>query len=119
MDFESIVELIREKDGRYRAEAYQFVRDALDYRAEHLESRGHITGRDLLEGVRLLALERYGPMARLVLNHWGVGRGEDVGNIVFQLVEAGVMSKTDQDTLADFEGVIQFDDEFEAEYRWY
>jgi uncharacterized repeat protein (TIGR04138 family) len=118
IDFDAVVESIREKDPRYLPEAYQFVREALDYRMTRLESRRHLNGRELLEGVRLLSLERFGPMARAVLNHWGLQEGEDVGNIVFQLVDAGVMSKTDEDSLADFQGIIRFDETFEAEYRW-
>jgi uncharacterized repeat protein (TIGR04138 family) len=119
VDFDEIVESIRLKDNRYQPDAFQFVREALDYRVTRLENRRHISGRELLEGVRQLALERYGPMARSVLNHWGVNVGEDVGNIVFHLVDAGVMSKTDQDSMADFSGVIRFDAQFESDYRWY
>jgi uncharacterized repeat protein (TIGR04138 family) len=119
VDFDDIVESIRHKDDRYQPDAFQFVREALDYRVTRLDNRRHISGRELLEGVRNLALDRYGPMARSVLNHWGINTGEDVGNIVFHLVEAGVMSKTDQDSMADFSGVIRFDEQFESDYRWY
>jgi uncharacterized repeat protein (TIGR04138 family) len=119
VDFDEIVESIRLRDNRYQPDAFQFVREALDYRVTRLENRRHISGRELIEGVRHLALERYGPMARSVLNHWGINVGEDVGNIVFHLVDAGVMSKTDQDSMADFTGVIRFDEQFESDYRWY
>lgn len=119
VDFDEIVESIRLRDNRYQPDAFQFVREALDYRVTRLENRRHISGRELLEGVRHLALDRYGPMARSVLNHWGIHAGEDVGNIVFHLVDAGVMSKTDQDSMVDFSGVIRFDEQFESDYRWY
>jgi len=119
VDFDRIVESIRRKDDRYLFEAFQFIREALDFRVGQLDERRHISGRELLEGVKLLALERFGPMTRSVLNHWGIRSGEDVGNIVFHLVEEGVMSKTDDDTLSDFSEVIRFDEAFEAEYRWY
>jgi uncharacterized repeat protein (TIGR04138 family) len=119
VDFDEIVESIRLRDNRYQPDAFQFVREALDYRVTRLENRRHISGRELIEGVRHLALERYVPMARSVLNHWGINVGEDVGNIVFHLVDAGVMSKTDQDSMADFTGVIRFDEQFESDYRWY
>lgn len=118
IDFDQVVESIRQKDDRYQPEAFQFVREALDYRLAHLDSRRHINGRELLEALKQLAFERFGPMARSVLNHWGLKSGEDVGNIVFHLVEASIMSKTEEDSLTDFKDVIRFDDTFEAEYRW-
>jgi uncharacterized repeat protein (TIGR04138 family) len=119
LDFEAIVDSIRQKDPRYLPESYQFVREALDYKMSRLEERRHISGQELLDGVRLLALDRFGPMARSVLNHWGISQGEDVGQIVFHLVDAGVMSKTEEDTLENFRGVIRFDETFDAEYKWY
>lgn len=118
VDFLTLVESICRKDPRYSLEAYVFVREALDYRLAALEERRHISGQELLEGFRDLALERFGPMARTVLNHWGIRDGEDVGRIVFLLVDAGVMSRTDEDSMDDFTGVIRFDDGFEAGYRW-
>jgi uncharacterized repeat protein (TIGR04138 family) len=62
--------------------------------------------------VRDLALHRFGPMARTVLEHWGIGRTTDVGNIVFALVECGVLIKQDEDSLADFDNVFDFDEAF-------
>jgi uncharacterized repeat protein (TIGR04138 family) len=116
--FEVAVEAIRAVDDRYAMDAYQFVREALDRQVSHLAVRRHITGPELLDGVQRLAYDRFGPMARTVLNHWGLVDGEDVGRIVFQLVEAGILSKTEDDRLDDFAGVIRFDDLFEAGYRW-
>jgi len=116
--FENAVEAIRAGDGRYRLEAYQFVREALDWQVSRLSVRRHVSGPELLEGVKRLAWERFGPMARTVLNHWGLVDGEDVGRIVFQLVDAGILSKTEDDRLDDFAGVVRFDDAFEAGYRW-
>lgn len=116
--FDAAVDLIREQDGRYAPEAFHFVREALDWKVSRLAERRHISGPELLEAVRHLAVERFGPMARTVLNHWGLAAGEDVGQIVFLLVEAGILSKTDEDRLEDFSGVMRFDDAFESEYRW-
>lgn len=116
--FEAAVDLIREQDGRYAPEAFHFVREALDWKVARLPARRHISGPELLDAVRTLAVERFGPMARTVLNHWGLVAGEDVGQIVFLLVEAGVLSKTEEDSLEDFSGVVRFDDAFESEYRW-
>ena len=67
-------------------------------------------------GVRDLAIERFGPMARSVLEHWGIERTADVGAIVFALVESGVLIKQDEDSPADFEDVFDFDDAFEVPY---
>ncbi|HEX7877830.1 MAG TPA: Minf_1886 family protein [Candidatus Eisenbacteria bacterium] len=116
--FENAVEAIRADDGRYRMEAYQFVREALDWQVSRMSIRRHLSGPELLEGVKKLAWDRFGPMARTVLNHWGLVDGEDVGRIVFQLVDAGILSKTEDDRLDDFAGVVRFDDAFEAGYRW-
>ena len=116
--FESVVESIRADDDRYAVDAYQFVREALDWQVSRMSVRRHISGAELLDGVQRLARERFGPMARTVLNHWGLVDGEDVGRIVFQLVDAGILSKTDDDRLDDFAGVVRFDDAFESEYRW-
>lgn len=117
-DFDEVVNEIRARDGRYEALAYQYVRDALDDTVARLGERRHVSGPELLEGARRLALERFGPMARTVLNHWGLHDGADIGRIVFQLIEAGVLSKTDEDSLDDFGGVMKFDEAFESEYRW-
>lgn len=116
--FEVVVEAIRALDDRYAMDAYQFVREALDWQVSHLPVRRHVSGPELLEGVQRLAYERFGPMARTVLNHWGLVDGEDIGRIVFHLIEAGILSKTEDDRLDDFAGVIRFDEVFEAGYRW-
>lgn len=117
-DDETIVDRLLELEPRYQPGAYQFVREALDFRVSQLAERRHISGQELLDGVRQYAFDRFGPMARTVLNHWGIEAGEDVGRIVFLLIEVGVLSKTDEDTLDDFSGVVRFDDEFERTYRW-
>ena len=75
------------------------------------ESR-HVSGRQLCLGLRDYAIRRYGLLAKTVLNHWGVTRTEDFGRIVFALVEAGLLRKTDDDTLEDFQGVFDFEEEF-------
>lgn len=118
VDFEELIEAIREDDDRYAMDAYRFVRESLDWQVSRLTVRRHISGPELLSGVQRLAFERFGPMARTVLNHWGLVDGEDVGRIVFQLIDAGILSKTEDDRLDDFAGVVRFDDLFEAGYRW-
>ena len=118
LDDETVVDRLRKKEPKYQAGAYQFVHEALDFRVSQLPERRHISGQELLEGVKQYAFEKFGPMARTVLNHWGLEAGEDVGRIVFLLIEVGVLSKTEEDTLDDFAGIMRFDDEFEKAYRW-
>ena len=72
----------------------------------------HVTGQQLLAGIRQHALAQFGPMAATVLNEWGVHRCEDFGEIVFNLVENGVLAKTEQDSRADFQGGYDFDEAF-------
>ena len=107
------------RDPRYRPEAYDFVRQALDYAAHRRGVRGHLTGQELLEGLRALAIERFGPMARLVLEHWGMRCTEDVGEIVFNMVDVALLSKTDSDSRDDFREVYDFRVVFERDYPWH
>jgi uncharacterized repeat protein (TIGR04138 family) len=105
------------KDPRYKPEAYVFVHDALDHIWARLEQRRHITGRELLGGIKDLALQRYGPMAKAVLNSWGVKTTDDFGAIVFNLVNAGILSKTEEDRIEDFHDVYDFDEVFVRAYN--
>jgi len=107
-----VLDKLRERYPRYSETAYVFVLSALHHVIEQLPEPRHITGRELAEGVRDLALIRFGPMARNVLEHWGVNRTDDVGALVFALVEAGILIKQDEDELADFADVYDFDDAF-------
>jgi uncharacterized repeat protein (TIGR04138 family) len=75
-----------------------------------------VTGFELLVGIRDLALERYGPMAKAVLNSWGVRTTDDFGAIVFNMVNAGLLSKTEEDHIEDFHAVYDFDDAFVRSY---
>jgi uncharacterized repeat protein (TIGR04138 family) len=115
-NFDETVEQILAKDPRYRRDAYQFVRDALDYTQkaavrEHREGL-HVTGQELLSGIRDYALVQFGPMTITVLEEWGITRCEDFGEIVFNVVEAGLFSKTDTDSRADFQNGYTFNDAF-------
>lgn len=111
------------RDSRYTKEAYALVRDALDHAQRRLAAQdkrraiGHLNGPEILEGFRELVLSQFGPMARLVLDTWGLRTTLDVGHVVFNLIEAQVFSKSDQDQLADFDGVFDFFDAFDAPYK--
>lgn len=109
-----ITKILR-RDPRYRREAYEFVQEAL--RAAHASAgkRRHVTGRELLDAFRDLARSAFGPLTRTVLAEWGLRTTEDVGNVVFNLVEAEELGKTDEDDLADFRGVFDFDRAFPAD----
>jgi uncharacterized repeat protein (TIGR04138 family) len=107
-DFYQVVENICSQDSRYKPDSYEFIMQALHFTQAKLKREGHITGRELLEGIRHFSIEQYGPMAKTVLNHWGITKTEDFGNIVFNLVENKLLSKTETDTLDDFKDVYDF-----------
>jgi uncharacterized repeat protein (TIGR04138 family) len=113
---EELFETLRDRYPRYDEAAYVFVLSALNYVLRQLPEPRHISGRELAEGVRDLAIERFGPMARSVLEHWGIHETVDVGDIVFALVEHGVLIKQDEDTRTDFMDVFDFDDAFDRQY---
>ncbi|HKB90839.1 MAG TPA: Minf_1886 family protein [Opitutaceae bacterium] len=116
-DFLEIVELIVKEDGRYSKPSYGFVRQGLDHTLKEIKKKDpsrpqrspHVNGSELVEGLRSFALEQYGPLAKTVLNSWGIRECRDFGEIVFNLIEYNVFSKTDNDRLDDFSGVYDFD----------
>ena len=105
------------RDGRYHINAYRFVYEALDYTVKQLEKKRHITGRELLEGIKNLAIEQFGGLAVMVFDVWGVRKTADFGNIVFNLVEADLMSRSDEDTREDFEAVYEFKEVFRIDSK--
>lgn len=115
---QNLLEKLREENPRYSDAAYLFVLSALQYAIDRLEEPRHITGQELAEGVRDLAIEQYGPMARTVLEHWGIHATGDIGAIVYALIECRVLIKQDSDSLDDFQDVFDFENAFEREYPW-
>ena len=113
---ESILQIVR-KDGRYSPQAYYFIFDALDYTIQRMRKVRHVTGKELLDGIRAYATEHFGFLARTVLGEWGIGATSDFGEIVFNLVDAGLLSRTDRDTREDFADVYDFAEAFEEEFR--
>lgn len=124
------VELIEiaDKDGRYAWEAFEFVMEALGHAQrmfgkESPQSEGpvgpehHVTGRELLEGVCDLARREFGLMAPLVFELWGIRRTDDFGELVFSMIRAGVLSKTDSDRLEDFQNVFDLEQALTEGYR--
>ena len=111
---------------RFHRNAYHFVFSSLQFTQEKLgrtaahvlnEDDAHISGRELCEGVRELALQKFGLMTGTVLRQWGVSSTDDIGRIVFELIERGEMRKTDHDTLDDFCDVFDFETAFDRGYR--
>lgn len=115
---DGIMDRIRLRERRYDERAYLFVLAALEYCQQKLTERRHITGQELAEGCRDLALERFGVMSRLVLEHWGIKQTGDIGQIVFTLVDLGMLLSQPTDTKQDFEGVFDFERAFERDYPW-
>ena len=102
-EFVDAIDRIRAADPRFRREAYVFVLAGLEYVVSRLPEPRHITGRELLDGVAALAKQQFGMMAPAVFAEWGVPSSTDVGEIVFQLVEAQLLGKRPEDSLRDFE----------------
>jgi uncharacterized repeat protein (TIGR04138 family) len=105
------------RDG-FRLDAYHFLHRALRYTQVTMGREGHVTGTELLEGFRFLALQEFGPMARVVLDHWGVHTTDDVGAMVRSLVEGGEWGRREEESWDEFRGTFDFATVFEAEYPW-
>lgn len=122
IQFDVAVKTILEEDRRYEADGYYFLRDALDQtikalRKDELIEHRHVSGPELLDGVVAHAIEKFGPMAVSVLEAWGVREGEDVGVMVFKLIEVGAFGKSEEDSPSDFRGVMKLQERLLAPYR--
>jgi len=115
---EEVLERLRDRNPKFHGKAYLFLLSALHSVMEELEAPRHISGGELANGVRELALNQYGPMARTVLGHWGIHGTEDLGEIVFNMVECGVLIKREEDSREDFRGLFDFEEAFERDYPW-
>ena len=113
---EEVCAEVARKHRRYDPEAYLFVFESLDHAIAKLGERRHLTGSELSLAARDLAVERFGFLARTVLEAWGVTRTDDFGEIVYHLIDDGVMSKTDEDKKSDFDGVYDFHEAFDLDY---
>ena len=121
-----------QKDTRYKVDAYQFVRDALAYAQDELgmgqadstaaesgspRPDAHLTGQQLCEAIRLYAVDQFGLMARVVLGNWGVHATGDFGEIVYNLIDIGLMKKSATDRREDFDDVFDFEEAFERHFK--
>ncbi len=107
---------IRRRDTRFSEDAYAFVMDSLEFTITRLGQRRHISARELLVGMCAFAKERFGMMAWTVLDRWGVKTTADVGAIVFQLVESSMLSRREEDSREEFDGVFDLQVELEDNY---
>ncbi len=114
---EDLLAPILKHDPRYTEAAYFFVREALDHIVRQLEAPRHISGQELLDGIREYALAEYGPLTKRVLSEWGINECIDFGNLVFNLVNEGLLGKTDEDSIDDFSGGYDFTEAFVHPFR--
>jgi len=115
--FAEALESVVGSDPRYQRDGYIFLRDALDFTTKQQKkikgvSVRHVTGPELLDGVRQYALKEFGPMVMTVFDSWGIRSCEDIGHMVFNLIGAGVFGKTEQDSIEDFRNVYDFKEAF-------
>jgi uncharacterized repeat protein (TIGR04138 family) len=115
---EDVMARIRARGGQYHERAYLFVLATIEFLQNRLEIRRHVTGPELAWACRDFAQQQFGLLAQGVLTHWGITRTEDIGRIVFTLVEVGLLVIQPGDTESDFEGVYQFADAFGDSYEW-
>jgi uncharacterized repeat protein (TIGR04138 family) len=115
--FAEALESVVANDPRYQRDGYIFLRDALDFTTKQQKkvkgvSVRHVTGPELLDGVRRYALKEFGPMVMTVFDSWGIHSCEDIGHMVFNLIGAGVFGKTEEDSIKDFKNVYDFEEAF-------
>ncbi|MCS7250029.1 MAG: hypothetical protein N2323_00195 [candidate division WOR-3 bacterium] len=113
---DKIDEIIK-KNPKYKREAYLFVLDALEYTKRKLKTRDHISGHELLLGFKELATKEFGILAKTVLEYWGIKSTDDVGEIVFNLCEAKILTKRKEDKKEDFSNFFDFEEEFVKKYQ--
>ena len=117
LDVNEVLQKLILRDPRYKIGAYCFVQESLSFAVDWLKKpetgpKRHISGQELLEGMRVYAIKEFGPLAKRVLNEQGICECLDFGHIVFNLVEVGLLGKTDEDSIEDFAGGFDFDEAF-------
>jgi uncharacterized repeat protein (TIGR04138 family) len=105
-------------DPRYDERAYAFVLAALEEVVKRLPRRRHVSGEELADGCRELALRMWGPLAKTVLLQWSIHTTRDIGEIVFNLLDVGILSKDETDCREDFDDLFDFTRVFEKNYPW-
>ena len=116
LDFSEAVTMLTDADSRYHADAYFFLRDGLDHavklRKRQQGESGHVSGQQLCEGIRQLAVKAFGPMVPTVFDYWGIRKTDDIGEMVWRLIDLGVFGRTENDSREDFKNVYSFREAF-------
>ena len=117
VNFDEALDKILATDCRFHRDAYVFMREALDFTQKLIckENQGkvrHVTPKELLDGLRQYALAQFGPMSITVFEEWGIHQCNDFGDIVFNMIEIGLLAKTDKDSRDDFQNIYDFTDAF-------
>ena len=107
-NFEEKLKAVVSKDPRFPIPAYRFIYEGLDYTVKNIDCKRHVTGRELAEGLRNLAIEQFGGLALMVLGQWNIRKTADFGTLVFNLVDASLMSRAENDSIEDFIDVYDF-----------
>ena len=115
---DGVMDRIRVRESRFDEKAFLFVLAAIEFCQQRLTERRHLSGRELALGCRDLALERYGVLARSVLEHWGLTSSASIGEVVFALVDVGLLSAQPTDSATDFLDVFDFHEAFDRNYPW-
>ncbi len=113
-----LLDKLRKTESHYDEQAYLFVLEGIEYLQNRLAIRRHVSGPELARACRDFALDQYGLMARQVLGFWGIRRTDDIGRIVYALVEVGLLVTQPGDRPEDFRSVYDFDEAFSATYLW-
>ena len=121
VNFDEALDKILAANPRYARDAYHFLRESLDFTQKLIskENKGkvrHVTGQELLEGIRQHALQQFGPMTVTVFAEWGVCNCKDFGEMVFNMVESSLLAKTEKDSRDDFQAGYDFTDAFEKPF---
>jgi len=121
VNFDEVLDRILAENPRYARDAYHFLREALDFTQKLIskENKGkvrHVTGQELLDGIRQHALLQFGPMTVTVFEEWGIHNCKDFGEMVFNMVESGLLAKTDKDSRDDFQDGYDFVEAFEKPF---
>ncbi len=121
VNFDEVLDVILAKDPRYTRDAYHFLREALDFTQKIIskENKGkvrHVTGQELLDGIRQYALQQFGPMTVTVFEEWGIHHCKDFGEMVFNMVENSLLAKTERDSREDFQDGYEFTEAFQKPF---
>lgn len=113
-----LTEIARE-DGRYKPSALKFIYEGLGYTVKnYTEKPQHVSGQTLCEGLRDFAIQKWGRLAFLVLNSWGIKNTRDLGEIVYLMIRQGWLSARPDDSIDDFNNVYDFETVFKKQFKF-